>query len=339
MPRVSVQLLIAIVLLVQVTLSKAQDMGCGYSPASKDGVSFKIIGGVTAIKGEFPWQMSIRQRKAGGSGTKHFCGGALLNDRWVLTAAHCIQDQRGNRLVASQLFVRAGEHNEHLHEGTEIQVRVTHVYVHPQYTHLHRDVALLRLAKRLRMSRYVQPVCLPDANMKLHVRMNCTISGWGNTATHGTTSYILNKLRVPLRPLQDCERVYSTVFNTPIHPWHLCGGRPEGHTGVCFGDSGGPYQCELENGRWYVMGLASFGSGCAKHNYPDVYTRVPYFVDWIRTTIRNHRSTPHRRTGSIRDTLRTIFQPIRVIPFPHFPISAAPAAQSLVFIISPVKRK
>ncbi|XP_064470285.1 trypsin-2-like [Ornithodoros turicata] len=379
----------ALVLLVRLTGVTAQNMGCGYNPASKDGVSFKIIGGVTAIKGEFPWQtayaksntifnsyqnnlyrgksyqseripvqlklgniilgqmlrdMSIRQKKAGGLGTKHFCGGALLNDRWVVTAAHCIVDQKGTRLVASQLYVRAGEHDEHVAEGTEIQVRVTHVYVHPQYTHLHRDVALLRLAKRLKLSRFVQPVCLPDANVKLHVGLNCTVSGWGNTRTQGTTSYILNKLPVPLRPLQDCERVYGPIFNTPIHQWHLCGGRPEGNKGVCYGDSGGPYQCEMENGRWYVMGLASFGSGCAKGNYPDVYTRVPYFVDWIRSTIQNHRSTNSRRRSPIlQDTIPTMQPPLQPIWQPGNWISFLPffpsRHQSLVIVSPAVKRK
>ncbi|XP_064463803.1 uncharacterized protein LOC135374808 [Ornithodoros turicata] len=344
MPGFSVPLLMALVLLVRLTGVTAQNMGCGYNPASKDGVSFKIIGGVTAIKGEFPWQMSIRQKKAGGLGTKHFCGGALLNDRWVVTAAHCIVDQKGTRLVASQLYVRAGEHDEHVAEGTEIQVRVTHVYVHPQYTHLHRDVALLRLAKRLKLSRFVQPVCLPDANVKLHVGLNCTVSGWGNTRTQGTTSYILNKLPVPLRPLQDCERVYGPIFNTPIHQWHLCGGRPEGNKGVCYGDSGGPYQCEMENGRWYVMGLASFGSGCAKGNYPDVYTRVPYFVDWIRSTIQNHRSTNSRRRSPIlQDTIPTMQPPLQPIWQPGNWISFLPffpsRHQSLVIVSPAVKRK
>ncbi|KAG0445228.1 hypothetical protein HPB47_018112 [Ixodes persulcatus] len=220
----------------------------------------------------------------------------------------------------SSLYVRAGEHDETVHEGSEIQVRVTHVYLHPRYVHLHRDVAIVRLAKRLRLSRFVQPICLPPGDILLDPSLNCTISGWGNTFMQGTTSPVLNKLPVPLRPLSDCQQVYGRVFRTPINAWHLCGGSPLGFKGVCYGaevwevgpgpetskqlveqeisspvlgwmqarqysprgsevvtltlpsmvwrgDSGGPMSCQLTDSRWYLVGLASFGPGCAKGHH------------------------------------------------------------------------
>ncbi|CAN7938632.1 unnamed protein product, partial [Ixodes hexagonus] len=267
------------------TITNVADCGRNYKDAF---ASFNIIGGTRALKGEFPWQMSVRTLDPSGRHTRHFCGGALLSDRWVLTAGHCVVDDHGRKVPPSSLYVRAGEHDEKVHEGTEIQVRVTHVYLHPRYVHLHRDVALLRLAKRLRLSRYVQPVCLPRGNLLLDPRLNCTISGWGNTATQGSTSPVLNKLPVPLRPLSDCQQVYGRVFRTAINAWHLCGGSPSGYKGVCYGDSGGPMACQLGDGRWYLAGVASFGPGCAKDTTPDVYTRVSYFSDWIQSTIGNH---------------------------------------------------
>ncbi|XP_075748996.1 trypsin-1-like [Rhipicephalus microplus] len=248
--------------------------------------SFNIIGGVRALPGEFPWQVSVR--KIFTRGTRHHCGGALLTDRWVLTAAHCVIDSQGRRASPSEFFVRVGEYDQRRTEGSEVQVRVTHVIPHPGYGRLQRDLALLRLAKRLRRSPHVRPACLAPTSLRPLSNLSCAVSGWGNEHTQGTTADILNKLRVPLRPLSDCRFIYDV----PIGLWHLCGGSPG--RGVCYGDSGGPLSCQLSDGRWYVLGVASFGSGCARSTYPDVYTRVHYFAGWIRDTITAY-SRPARR--------------------------------------------
>ncbi|EEC03262.1 serine protease, putative, partial [Ixodes scapularis] len=172
-----------------------------------------IIGGTRAFKGEFPWQVSVRNLDPSGRFTRHFCGGALLNDRWVLTAGHCVVDDYGRTVLPSSLYVRAGEHDETVHEGSEIQVRVTHVYLHPRYVHLHRDVAIVRLAKRLRLSRFVQPICLPPGDILLDPGLNCTISGWGNTFNQDesllplySTDILRSKINVFLHAKQELLR-------------------------------------------------------------------------------------------------------------------------------------
>ncbi|KAK8767403.1 hypothetical protein V5799_005824 [Amblyomma americanum] len=189
------------------------------------------------------------------------------------------KDSQGRTLSPADVLVRVGEYNQLLSEGNEVQVRVTHVLPHPGYGRLQRDVALLRLAKRLRRSGHVRPACLAPSSLRPLSNLSCAVSGWGNERTQGTVATSLNKLRVPLRPLKECRSIYDV----PIGSWHLCGGRPG--QGVCYGDSGGPLSCQLSDGRWYVIGVASFGSGCARGNYPDVYTRVHHFTGWIRDTI------------------------------------------------------
>ncbi|KAH7952165.1 hypothetical protein HPB52_019673 [Rhipicephalus sanguineus] len=195
---------------------------------------------------------------------------------------------QGRTASPSEFLVRVGEYDQRRAEGSEVQVRVTHVIPHPGYGRLQRDLALLRLAKRLRRSGHVRPACLAPASLRPLSNLSCAVSGWGNERTQGTTAYSLNKLRVPLRPLKEC----LSIYDVPIGKWHLCGGRPG--RGVCYGDSGGPLSCQLSDGRWYVLGVASFGSGCARAHYPDVYTRVHHFTGWIRDTIAAY-TRPARR--------------------------------------------
>ncbi|CAN7981507.1 unnamed protein product, partial [Ixodes pacificus] len=257
---------------------------CGRS-YTDEFASLNIIGGTRAFKGEFPWQVSVRNLDPSGRYTRHFCGGALLNDRWVLTAGHCVVDDYGRIVQPSSLYVRAGEHDETVHEGSEIQVRVTHVYLHPRYVHLHRDVAIVRLAKRLRLSRFVQPICLPPGDILLDPSLNCTISGWGNTFVHGTPpAYLISMwLCTPNRPpFGSCGKLYCSSNSLIGRSSCMC------HGDICCGDSGGPMSCQLTDSRWYLVGLASFGPGCAKDTTPDVYTRVSYFSNWILSTIESH---------------------------------------------------
>ncbi|XP_077563968.1 transmembrane protease serine 9-like [Haemaphysalis longicornis] len=309
--------------------------GCGIR--EREFASFNIIGGAPAFQGEFPWQVSLRKITPG-NGSRHICGGALLTDRWVLTAAHCVVDAQGRTASPAVLRVRAGEYDQRHSDGNEVQVHVTHVLPHPGYTRLQRDLALIRLAKRLRRSGHVQTACLAPSSLRPYSNLTCAVSGWGNerVGTGATVTDGLNKLHVPLRPLNECRNIYDV----PIDNWHLCGGRP-GH-GVCYGDSGGPLSCQLSDGRWYVLGLASFGSGCARAHYPDVYTRVHHFSEWIRSTIIMHSrkgttnrgyksASPGCRRASPDMAAITVTSLLRLLLGPLFLVMAGPrllAAQS-----------
>ncbi|XP_040066288.1 trypsin-like [Ixodes scapularis] len=263
-------------------------------PASSCGVSLlneknieRIVGGQPADPGEYPWQVSLR--KVGRDGrTRHFCGGALINDQWVATAAHCVVTQLGGVVEpASTIKVRVGEHDQNSLEGEEIQVNAKQIFKYHGYQGYNNDIALIKMAKRVRLSGRVQPICLP-APGEIFEGMNCVSSGWGATTSGGgAPSSVLREVSVPVYNNNVCLGPYARKFRINIRNWHLCAGALEGGRGSCYGDSGGPFQCKRKDGNWALAGLVSFGSGCAHRDYPDVYTRVTEFLSWISTTMNS----------------------------------------------------
>ncbi|TDG52405.1 hypothetical protein AWZ03_001235 [Drosophila navojoa] len=117
--------------------------------------------------------------------------------------------------------------------------------------------------------------------------MDCVATGWGKANISGDLSSQLLKTQVPLHQNRRCIDAYGSFVN--IHGGHLCAGQLNGEGGTCVGDSGGPLQCRLSHdGPWILAGVTSFGSGCALENFPDVYLRISYYLNWIEDTIASH---------------------------------------------------
>ncbi|XP_016947716.1 transmembrane protease serine 9 [Drosophila biarmipes] len=117
--------------------------------------------------------------------------------------------------------------------------------------------------------------------------VDCVATGWGKANISGDLSNQLLKTQVPLHQNGRCKDAYGSFVN--IHGGHLCAGKLNGEGGTCVGDSGGPLQCRLSrDGPWILVGVTSFGSGCALEGFPDVYTRTSYYMKWIEDTIAAH---------------------------------------------------
>ncbi|BFF92734.1 transmembrane protease serine 7 [Drosophila madeirensis] len=117
--------------------------------------------------------------------------------------------------------------------------------------------------------------------------VDCVATGWGKANISGDLSSQLLKTQVPLHQNGRCKDAYGSFVN--IHGGHLCAGKLNGEGGTCVGDSGGPLQCRLShNGPWILVGVTSFGSGCALEGFPDVYTRTSFYMKWIEDTIASH---------------------------------------------------
>jgi len=261
-------MLIATILLGVVASSFAQQCG-------KKGSSTRIIGGVNAGHGEFPWQVSLRYH-GDGNGERHICGGTLLSKRWVLCAAHCF----GGSKKPNDFKIRTGEWHLDSDDKTERDFNVKNIIVHKLFNRPQRfanDIALLELSEDADLNDvYVGTACLPPSGKDYRGHKDCFLSGWG-----------LIERRPPRRANQLQKvagkiwtaRAAAITWGQMMPDKTVAFGRP-GKWSACMGDSGGPLVCGNGNGGFDVIGVVSFGpSSCG--GMPGVFTEVSQFIDWI----------------------------------------------------------
>jgi len=242
----------------------------------------RIINGEMARRGAWPWQVSIQLTNPRIGSIGHWCGAVLLDQDWILTAAHCVQNKLVNALGGGIWTVVLGDWDRDNLDGEEVDMVVDRVEVHPNFTDYQNDIALLKLPRSLPG---LTPICLPQPHEQEEddfVGLRCIATGWGQTVHDGPLEGRLHQ--VPLRIVRnsDCSVMYGLKYGIPITDGHICAGPELGRvTGTCVGDSGGPLQCNLKDGRWYLAGITSFGSGCAKPGFPDVFVRITKYVTWI----------------------------------------------------------
>lgn len=145
-------------------------------------------------------------------------------------------------------------------------------------------IAMIKLPKDVRINR-LSPVCLPKSSQTME-GVRCMATGWGQTEFGGELQSHLQQVELRVVDNVICEEKYGNRYNISIHPYHLCAGPLiKGGKGTCVGDSGGPLHCNMKDGKWYLAGITSFGSGCGKPGYPDVFTRLASFMPWVSDII------------------------------------------------------
>ncbi|XP_046463281.1 trypsin II-P29-like [Daphnia pulex] len=253
------------------------DVDCGISPLRNG----KIVNGLDAAEAEFPWIVSLKLRG------EHFCGGALINSRWALTAAHCLLNRR-----APQIQVSVAEHNllDANSQHTKL-FQVTQIVLHPSYVtrQLADDIALISFDRAVEWSDRIQPVCLPNPDKDPFAGFLATAAGWGWTdevKNGGKRANTLQKVDVPILANKDCQQWYKDEKKSLIIvDSALCAGLEQGGKDSCQGDSGGPLLVK-KDGHHLLVGVVSAGIGCARPRLPGLYTRVNHYLDWISRTIR-----------------------------------------------------
>ncbi|XP_075616965.1 coagulation factor IX isoform X2 [Balearica regulorum gibbericeps] len=235
----------------------------------------RITGGTLCHRGHCPWQVLIRNSKDVG-----FCGGSLISSRWVVTAAHCLDLIRPHH-------VTVGDFDKYQREFKEQKIDVEQSWTHPHYdsNNYNSDIALLYLSSDVIFNEYVIPICLPSptlASLLSEEGRVGMVSGWGATHDRGSTLRFLMKVRLPIVNMETCQRSTDRLITDNM----FCAGYTTEAAEACKGDSGGPFTVPYHN-TWFLLGIVSWGEGCAEKGKYGVYTRVSNYIPWIKEVVES----------------------------------------------------
>ncbi|XP_056400081.1 chymotrypsin-C-like isoform X2 [Hyla sarda] len=265
--------------LVVLALCLAYAYSCGV-PAVQPILS-RVVGGHDVRANSWPWQISLQYQGSSGN-WGHTCGGTLIADNWVLTAAHCISSSRTYRVVL-------GKHNLKEEEEGSVIISPEKIIVHEKWNSffIRNDIALIKLSEPVQVSDTVQPACLPADGAVLSHDFPCYVTGWGRLYTNGPIADNLQQALLPVVDHATCSK--SDWWGSQVTTDMVCAGG-DGIVSGCNGDSGGPLNCQAADGSWEVHGVVSFGSGvsCNYEKKPTVFTRVSAYQDWINDKIINN---------------------------------------------------
>ncbi|XP_066489000.1 coagulation factor XI-like [Tiliqua scincoides] len=240
--------------------------------AQKPKVNRRIVGGTNASHGEWPWQVSLHVQP---SAKGHYCGGSIISNQWIVTAAHCTQN-----LLYPEIWrvYTAILKQSQITDDTPF-FGVQKIVVHPNFEYAEKgyDIALMKLDRPMNFTDLQQPLCLPLNKEQSMQYTDCWVTGWGYTNETGEAHDVLQKVALPLISNTECQSLYQ---QHRISDLMLCAGYTEGGRDACKGDSGGPLSCKHQD-TWYLVGVTSWGEGCARQRKPGVYANIIDHVDFI----------------------------------------------------------
>ncbi|KAK3586032.1 hypothetical protein CHS0354_033157 [Potamilus streckersoni] len=267
----------------------ADQQSCGVQKIKPNNPYVRILGGHLAKEGSWPWMVSMFSTLIG----QPWCAGTLIGRQWVLTAAHCF---RFHFADPTKWVLRFGIYNASgASENSREQVRlISRLIMHPDFNDtkssfsFDNDIALIKLDRPVTFADVVSPLCLPVANDPMNEGQSCVISGYGianlkNPIAAAKELNLLHQATVPLIVNRRCAMFdgYADKVTTNM----VCAGYTEGEVDACFGDSGGPIQCET-GWKWHITGITSWGGKkydtCAEPGQPGVYTAVQNYMSWIQ---------------------------------------------------------
>ncbi|RZC39838.1 Trypsin domain containing protein [Asbolus verrucosus] len=238
----------------------------GPASPSEQSVGSRIVGGEDTSVLDIPYQISLRLQDY------HFCGGAIISAIYIVTAAHCI-DVFAYR-SPEDLSIRAGSTFRSF--GGQV-IPVKKIHQHPLFhkRKIDYDLSILELSSPLSINQYTKPIKLPHEGQKFYDGDLVHVSGWGVTR-EGHSSTAPETLQMTYLTLLDhkiCEKKYGRDFT----PRMVCAISKGGRRDSCHGDSGGPLVAKN-----VLVGVVSWGVGCALPSTPGIYTNVPALRHFIR---------------------------------------------------------
>ncbi|KAM7359488.1 chymotrypsin-1-like [Cochliomyia hominivorax] len=227
----------------------------------------RIVGGEIAPEAYAPWQVSLQNMYG-----NHFCGGAIIADQYVVTAASCVAglDKRFVKVVTST--------NDWM--GLAWEYYVEDIVIHCNFDKplYHNDIALIKLTTLIAYDEKTKNITISELD-ELQEGETLTMTGWGSWVLGQHYPEELKKLDAMLISNDHCKRMYNQ-YADDIDDGHLCV-LPKSGSGACHGDTGGP----LVNSKGQLVGVGNWGVPCA-HGFPDVFAKLSFYNDWIRTTIK-----------------------------------------------------
>ncbi|XP_034829653.1 serine protease nudel [Maniola hyperantus] len=241
----------------------------------------RVVGGKPSQPTAWPWVVALYR-----DGMFH-CGGVIINQNWIMSAAHCV-----HKFWQHYYEVQVGMLRRFSFSPQEQNHRVTHIIVNQNYNQetMKNDLSLLRVKPGMQFSRWARPICLPsrevagsDWKWGPAAGTICTAVGWGATKERGPDPDHMREVEIPI--WERCKHEEDQSGK------EICAGLMEGGKDACQGDSGGPLLCRnpINAQQWYVAGIVSHGDGCGRKDEPGVYTRVSLFVPWIKYHISSKR--------------------------------------------------
>jgi secreted trypsin-like serine protease len=262
---------------------------CGRRLQDLNSKKVKVVGGQDAAIGDWGWQVSMNISGRFG------CGGSLINNEWIVTAAHCVGSSSPSRYSFD-----IGHHDRAVLEPWAQTRKPTKVFRNTQYTSSNKrnDIAMFKI-DRVEYQDEIVPVCIPNGQVEYAGRESWA-TGWGTTRSGGRVSRFLQEVQMPFLTDRRCKAKYPRAYTDVM----VCAGDDGAYADTCQGDSGGPLvvqhtdadpssdvfddadnNAQPSGKRWYLTGITSWGYGCGAGG---VYARTSAYYSWIKEIIRSN---------------------------------------------------
>nr|XP_036278473.1 transmembrane protease serine 11D-like [Pipistrellus kuhlii]KAF6394062.1 transmembrane serine protease 11D [Pipistrellus kuhlii] len=240
---------------------------CGAHPNLISLSEERVMGGTKAEEGDWPWQVSLQLNGV------HHCGGVLISNTWILTAAHCFRSYSDPRRWTATFGISTA--------FPVVRKAIRTILIHNNYKAIshENDIAAVKLVDGVTFTKNIHRVCLPEATQNISPGCTAYVTGWGSRTFDSNPVPVLEQGRVYIISNNVCNAPNS--YDGAVLSSMLCAGVPGGGVDACRGDSGGPLVQQDTRRLWFLVGIVSWGIQCGLPDKPGVYTRVTSYRDWI----------------------------------------------------------
>ncbi|XP_070156239.1 soluble guanylate cyclase 89Db [Polyergus mexicanus] len=235
----------------------------------------RIVDGQVTNIYEYPWLVSMTKK-----GT-FYCAGSVISRKHILTAAHCLQ---GFDIKTIKLVLMDSERPSISSNAIVRHIKST--IIHENYrasTAFNNDIAIIEMDQPVSVNDVVRTACLPEDRTIDYTGAIATVVGWGRTGENKPVSNELRKVDLPILSKEECDQ--AGYAKNRITENMFCSGYLDGGRDACFGDSGGPLHVKGVYGQLEVIGIVSWGRGCAKPNFPGIYTKLTNYIEWLKDNL------------------------------------------------------